>query len=757
MTQQDARQGYMMSNPQIYSDHNHSRIYATSAIRRRVGEVGAVLFDFDDTFAVYDRGFMQDLVFSTAKDLGCRMPDEDLREAAAQFHNLSGFGEQRTEILTEQLGLERGSFWRNYRDAFKAGLRPELVDFSDTAKILDFLYRNGIATGIISNTTPDIGENILDWFISQNEIDPMSLQLSYVFLRGTGIKKPSPEALEEFTERTGFPILPDLTAYVGDDQTDVEFAHNTSLVPIFLNHAQKLFDIALTERQRRLFLGSMAISDLSILKNFLERNRPNYRQRIALGHTVGMPRIIKPPSRDQFIVPYDKSTHLAISTSGTSEVLSHLPRIINSFENSYAGNVPSIFSINRGVIDDQLMLGNYGAFFHDTLGSIRLPDTGSLPEAFADYFTDSRIFRQSTGETYARGRNYYSHLLERNTPPQQTIDEQKDEFNVRILISRREISEALKVLSDSGRKNSPTPEEFLARLAVLDNLRGQIQKIYLSTINIFNQDTFSENDDLAELKDLNERLMTHYDSAVEMMYCHMLGLDYDEAECMERLRDIGKTFDMFMRLYSSDPRKYSFRLKSPEIENPLEIAMRANELCSQYPEADVLIGLASGGVELAHVSQLLFKKKYSKDIPVIDYPLSLHHNAGSHYGKAFERSCDVADEFCRIRLVNEKTTIICEDNSNSGRTIKEAASKALAAGAREIHFALIHIDPWRMIAQDAQTELDNKYNSRKMPHPTLANYFHPDFVGTIGVVPIELNDRGITKEVAKLVVKPAQI
>ncbi len=70
--------------------------------------------------------------------------------------------------------------------------------------------------------------------------------------------------------------------------------------------------------------------------------------------------------------------------------------------------------------------------------------------------------------------------------------------------------------------------------------------------------------------------------------------------------------------------------------------------------------------------------------------------------------------------------------------------------AKNVNFAVIEIDPTRIILHSVQQKSGAKHNigeTAKRVRP-IANYFHPDFIGAVDVVKILPGDNGFAKIIA---------
>lgn len=270
--------------------------------------------------------------------------------------------------------------------------------------------------------------------------------------------------------------------------------------------------------------------------------------------------------------------------------------------------------------------------------------------------------------------------------------------------------------------------------------------MYLSTVNAARQDTQL---DLNSLKQLSSKIKHHYELAVELQYSHLLGKEHDKNAILDEICGINDCISEYVDF--SEKNNFPLIFKTPEIDSPILIAIRAHELCEQYPQLDMLVGLSSGGVELSTVASLIARHKTGKDIPTIHYPISVHQGLSMwSKDKTVKANQSEVDEFSELEKVSGKFTVVCEDNSNSGQTLDRVMNRLKSNGAAESHFAVIEIYPTRLIMHSVQQKAGAKHNigqvvERERP---IVNYMHPDFVGAISVVKILLSDTGFSKVIA---------
>jgi hypoxanthine phosphoribosyltransferase len=275
--------------------------------------------------------------------------------------------------------------------------------------------------------------------------------------------------------------------------------------------------------------------------------------------------------------------------------------------------------------------------------------------------------------------------------------------------------------------------------------------LYLSAINRWREEGASalEGEDKEIYNALTKKLEDLYERAVVLQYSHMLGIEYDRENLLAAIKegmDCIDDYSDFCQIRNIEP-----TFKSPEDDNALLIAARANYLCVQYPETTTLVGLTSGGVELAKVSQLLYRQLYDHDVRTINYPISVH-NGLSMWSKdrATPVNQSTIDEVVGLPTVQCENVVICEDNSNSGQTLQRVVNRVSDLGAKKVNFAVVEIDPTRVIMHHVQQKAGRKHaigEAAEQARP-VANYFHPDFIGAVGVVHILPQDQSFTKIIA---------
>lgn len=470
---------------------------------------------------------------------------------------------------------------------------------------------------------------------------------------------------------------------------------------------------------------SVVINDFAAIKNHVELQRPHYRRQISFLVDRALSNGEQPIDRQSITLEPSEDAVYHIAHDAAAEVMSYVPAIWQGFHDSFSGRA------GRFSFAD---LPNYQYLTSEASGAYLLPRLDAISDkAVQEYYSDNRVRREGM-HTTNRGPVYY----------RQYIDSVKGDFGAQLGLVEAETSAALDVLRNPALLND---NDHIAVLGVEDNLRGNLLSTYLSLMNVF-RDTVHSND-AVELAELADSLYEIYNQAVSLQYGHMLGLDYDREGLVNKIEDGIRVLRQYKDICTKE--NLSPKFKNPEIDNPLMIAVRANYLCQQYPDTDILVGLTSGGVELAAVSKLFYEQNYRKSVDILSYPISVHNGQTMWSSdKAAHTSQDEIDKSMGIERVRGQRVVVCEDNSNSGQTLDRVVNRIKSYGASDVHFAVVEIDPTRVILHHVQQKAGAKHNigqaaSRVRP---IANYYHPDFRGAVSVVKILPQDNSFSKIIA---------
>lgn len=693
---------------------------------RRLGEADDFLFDLDDTIAIYSTNFIKQSLYKSIKDHTAMLPEDQARHNASLLHEAMHDGSQQKDILSgiiDQSSIP--SFWQRVTDYIHQDIQPEDISLDPRLiKFINFVVRNNFHVGIISNSTEAAGDKILS---IMNDMTGIDLRDSALFLGQGEIRKPNTGALALYEQTVDYEVDRSRAAYIGNAVSDLVFAKNTGMIPVLIDYGSASLDIRKSTQGESLLNDSIVINDFASIKNHIELLRPNYRRQISFSVDRSLSLGEYLIDRKPITLEPSEDTVYFIAHQATNEVMSHVPAIWHNFHNKFAGIDRANFSFVK--------LPNYQHLINEASGAYLLPNMQNVADGrIIAYYNNNRVRREGA-HTTNRGSLYY----------RQHIDELKNDPMNQINTIHSEISDTLAVVESPVIVSN---YDHIAVLGIEDNLRGNLLSLYLSSINTF-RDGNMNNHVMSDISDVSKSLLLMYESAVELQYCHMLGLDYDRQTIIDNIKNKLETINLYQDICT----KYNLppKIKNPEIDNPLQIAVRANYLCQQYPNTDQLIGLTSGGVKLAQVSQLLYARLHSKQTRVLVYPISIH-NGLTMWSK--DKTTQVnqfdIDRATNIKTVKDKHIVVCGDNSNSGQTLERTTERIKSYGAASVHFAVVEIDPTRIILHHVQQKAGAKHNigqAAERARP-IANYFHPDFIGTVGVIKILPQDNSFSKIIA---------
>lgn len=149
----------------------------------------------------------------------------------------------------------------------------------------------------------------------------------------------------------------------------------------------------------------------------------------------------------------------------------------------------------------------------------------------------------------------------------------------------------------------------------------------------------------------------------------------------------------------------------------------AHEAARKKPNPDLIIGIPSGGTEVAVATGLAYEKLHQdRSSPKIAFvPLSFHYR--DQYGIDLDKLVDIL----RVSTdIEGRSVLVVDDNSNTGSTIQRMVDAAIGAGANNVRVHVAEIDPGRLIANS------RKENITDFGAAKVANLYHPDFETAMG-------------------------
>lgn len=336
------------------------------------------------------------------------------------------------------------------------------------------------------------------------------------------------------------------------------------------------------------------------------------------------------------------------------------------------------------------------AMWDPRLGSTILSGNGNISpgnglERLGSFYTEARMFAPRHGGRELRGPNYFIAL-----PKEIPLSE-------KLAVMTADVQAALSVISSTDRTQITSPQAYLLYLGVLDNLK-------IHSLTLFHALTYNERylkfptteKDQKRYEELRMRSTHMVRDGVRMFYQGMLGLPYDgeidQRQFNRYFRDASSYVErQFATALWGDARQQGEdSLKYPEVNHPLVIGLGAYEATRSYPNIDVIIGVPSGGTELAYCAELMHGLIHDRSVDVLQIPVS-------HRSYRSDRSLrrHFKQEY-RDRLAGANV-LIMDDNSSTGATT-EYIGQAIRPMVNDMKVHIAEYDGRRLAIPSAQRD-----------------------------------------------------
>lgn len=349
-------------------------------------------------------------------------------------------------------------------------------------------------------------------------------------------------------------------------------------------------------------------------------------------------------------------------------------------------------------------LHNITQNFEPLTGSIKLPNDEQLT---TEFFRHPMRRYVRGGRTESRSKSYYI-----------AVDPEYIESTSKLEVIRNDVIDAVQALNQLDGVNHI--EAFTERLAVIDYLKQHC----LTLFHVLTYpERFGDQIDDSEyhfFRDISFQLAQNFTQA---FYLTAIGRSVGQPVSNDILQQTLNLVDYMLRL-ERNYRQYTLQ----EIDHPLRILAHAHYAITHYPDTDIIVAIPAGGSQTAFCIQAGLKLTAGeKEYPIIDIPLS-RHSAQMNYGKVFTEEQLAACIERYKHLIEGRTVLVTEDNSNSGITAQTIYEALIAAGAANVRIAFAEIDPHRIMYKQSV--------AREARPANVANYLHLDFKSAAGVLPV---------------------
>lgn len=357
----------------------------------------------------------------------------------------------------------------------------------------------------------------------------------------------------------------------------------------------------------------------------------------------------------------------------------------------------------------------------DVRGSIVIPldkitvfpgQTGDGKDSLRSFFNHNRRygnFDDKTGSVDLRGLDYLV-----------AADSSKSMFR-KFETIQSALEDGIDLLGKIDRKNINSPGEYLLYLGMLDYLKSD-------SMLLFHTLTYDERQLIVRSGEDNERYQSFRNRSQQMMetftrmyYQTLLGLDYDQELGLDSIRseveplitftrqDIGKSvfgdqyIDDYEALHAVPRHKELLnqinidRFKTPDVQHPLVTALGAQEAVMKYPNTNAVVGIPTGGTEVAILSKLLYQVIKNSNPHCCYVPLSIHSGIKideQDFKTYIGRNC--GDTFV------DKNILLVDDNSPTGLTFEFVRNTLMTYGAKSVNYHVVEFDPTRLLRNNSQ-------------------------------------------------------
>lgn len=285
-----------------------------------------------------------------------------------------------------------------------------------------------------------------------------------------------------------------------------------------------------------------------------------------------------------------------------------------------------------------------------------------------------------------------------------------------------------------SRESLNKPEDLLLCLGVLDYLKSHSTTLFHFLTHEERKFRLPDDENYANLREQSVQMMEKF---TRMYYQTLFGLDYDKDLDLEILHSkldglVSYAYTSAVQQESHKPdnnkenwrkdwkgieSRVNSRFKYPEAANPPMLALSAQQAAYVYSDAEEIIGIPSGGTELAIVTKLLLEELYQKSIGLSFIAVSTKSHLGRFTG---ETVSGFVDRLYPNRF-KEKKVLMIDDNSASGETLRFINYAMMKQGARQVMAHVADFDPRKLLRINR-----------------VEQYTNPEvFKATLGINPIE--------------------
>ena len=338
--------------------------------------------------------------------------------------------------------------------------------------------------------------------------------------------------------------------------------------------------------------------------------------------------------------------------------------------------------------------------FDPTSGAVAVPSDWVQKSPLGSFFNNTRTINDGR-VTLLRGSSYY-----------QALDFSLNTREKRMAAIQRDLQEGLDLVATTRREDLSLPG-YLLFLGVLDHNK-------MHTISLLHALTYPERSGRIpqgfDYQALRQTAQEAVFRATRAFYRACLGQPFDAEFNPQEIKNTTSRVGNY--LLGANPDSYPLTTY-PEVTHPVIIMLGAHEAARQHPLTNTIVGIPSGGTEIAMVVNLMYEALYPDQPPpgIELVSLSFHYKKISEDGISPDKLVAILQ---KLGTISGRRVLIIDDNSNSGSTLQRMSEASVRAGATEVSAHIAEIDPARVLVNSGKEDNPRFFGVVDMLHEDLS-------------------------------------
>lgn len=372
------------------------------------------------------------------------------------------------------------------------------------------------------------------------------------------------------------------------------------------------------------------------------------------------------------------------------------------------------------VLAESQSLRQTNNLFDEITGALVLPDGQALVKGspvLANFYNSRRVFATES-QVELRGANYFV-----------TMDKKNKDVHSKFKIISEDLVDAINRISQVKREDIKDSKDYLLYLGMLDYLK-------MHTATIYHALTYNERYGLQSVQQTDsykfykEMATTYLLKFTRVYYQALLGLDFDQPKS-NPVQDKHNLTELLVYTETQVQKsgghhmgKPWHRFRYPEVNNPLVIALGAEQAVKNNPDTNLILGVPSGGTETAIVAQLIAEQILKSSPELMLLPVTYHSEARKEIN---------TDEIVALiqrfypDLVEGKNILMIDDNASSGRTLESITQALTQLKAAKLTAHLAEFDGRKLTSPESSIQ-NNTYFNYQQSSPSTMGIAHLDSV-----------------------------